>query len=365
MQYSLIKFLSIVLLALFIAACGTNKKSGGYYQDDGPGKRRVDLESIPNATPKYETVSAAAARPYTINGKRYVPLTSAEGFVEEGKASWYGKKYHGRKTSIGETYDMYKMTAAHKTLPLPSYVRVTNVVNQRSIIVRVNDRGPFIGNRIIDLSYVAAQKLGVVSAGTSNVIVESVSPSSLAIKNQNGSQPRSAIQSSGVASAQGEIPPSSTAPNFRYTLPETQSQSGAVVAASSQGGQNSRQVVRQNSQNRPQLVPSYNASSQQKNQQQPVTGEPQYRAQPANSQANTYNAAASGASRWIQVGAFSVRENAQKLVSRLNSSGYSNTQVRQQNNLFKVLVGPLSEQAVLSTQRTLRTNGYPAILVSP
>ena len=110
-------------------------------------------------------------KPYTIKGKRYTPIASAEGFVQKGKASWYGKKFHGRKTSNGETYNMYAMTAAHKTLPMNTWVRVYNLKNDRQIVLRVNDRGPFVAGRIIDLSYTGAKKLGVVGPGTAPVKV--------------------------------------------------------------------------------------------------------------------------------------------------------------------------------------------------
>lgn len=113
-------------------------------------------------------------RPYQVNGTRYQPIPSAKGFVEEGTASWYGKKFHGRKTSNGEIYDMYAMTAAHKTLPMNVHLKVTSLVNGRSTVVRVNDRGPFVKNRIIDLSYSAAEELGVVGPGTAPVRIEAL-----------------------------------------------------------------------------------------------------------------------------------------------------------------------------------------------
>jgi len=172
-NYSLI-LLSII--ALCISGCGSKYVSskGKYYQDDGPGGKRVDLDSIPNAQPKYEPYRSATLKPYTVAGKRYYPLKTAKGYVKEGEASWYGKKYHGRKTAIGEKYDMYAMTAAHPVLPLPSYARVTNLINNKSVVVRINDRGPFLSGRIIDLSYVAAQKLDIAANGTGRVRVETV-----------------------------------------------------------------------------------------------------------------------------------------------------------------------------------------------
>ncbi len=115
--------------------------------------------------------SPATQRPYTIQGKQYVPLSTASGYVEEGRASWYGKKFHGRKTSNGETYNMYAMTAAHKTLPMNTWVRVESLDNGKQITVRINDRGPFVSGRIIDLSYTGAQGMGMVGPGTARVRV--------------------------------------------------------------------------------------------------------------------------------------------------------------------------------------------------
>jgi rare lipoprotein A len=133
-----------------------------YYKDDGPGESPPDnLDTLADATPRLEPLHRYANRPYTVLGREYVPATTVRRYRERGIASWYGRKFHGQKTSTGETYDMYKMTAAHPTLPLPSYARVTNVTSGKTVVVRVNDRGPFLHGRIIDLSYAAAHKLGI------------------------------------------------------------------------------------------------------------------------------------------------------------------------------------------------------------
>ena len=154
--------------------------AGGLYrpgqQDHAPGGR-PDLSRIPEPVPKAETPSRYGNRPsYTVLGKRYKVLTDTRGFRERGIASWYGAKFHGRATSSMEPYDMCSFTAAHKTLPLPSYARVTNLENGRSVVVRVNDRGPFHEGRVVDLSYVAALKLGVYETGTARVEVEAIGP---------------------------------------------------------------------------------------------------------------------------------------------------------------------------------------------
>lgn len=152
-------------------------KPGGYYLDDGPGDNPPkNIDSIPNAVPKKEPLHSRTNRPYKALGATYKPMTSYQPYKERGIASWYGKRFHGKKTSNGETYDMYSMTAAHTILPLPSYVKVTNPANGRWVIVRVNDRGPFKHSRIIDLSYAAAYKLGYTNKGSTLVEVEAIDP---------------------------------------------------------------------------------------------------------------------------------------------------------------------------------------------
>ena len=187
--------ISIALVAL-LAACGTTTKqpppsappgtatapppstpSTKYYLDDGPGANPPpNLDAIPDAVPKAEPLHRFANRPYTVLGRDYVPATSLRPYKERGVASWYGRKFHGQKTSTGEIYDMYAMTAAHPTLPLPSYARVTNPATGVSVVVRVNDRGPFLHSRVIDLSFAAAHKLGIAQRGSGEVEVEAVLP---------------------------------------------------------------------------------------------------------------------------------------------------------------------------------------------
>lgn len=154
---------------------------GGYYQDDGPGENPpANLLAVPDAEPKIETVLPSTNRPYVVFGKIYTPLAANQPLKQRGIGSWYGKKFHGQKTASGERYDMYKMTAAHPTMPLPSYARVTNLSNGKQVIVRVNDRGPFHSSRIIDLSYTAAMKLGYVGRGSSELEVERLLPDEIA-----------------------------------------------------------------------------------------------------------------------------------------------------------------------------------------
>jgi len=172
---------------LIVAGCGTAPKkpqtqqpsqsSPKYYSDDGPPLAIPDnLASIPDAVPRDEPFHKFANRPYTVFGITYAPLVSKEPTRERGMASWYGRKFHGQKTSSGEVYDMFAMTAAHKTYPIPSYAKVTNVKTGQSVVVRVNDRGPFHSNRIIDLSYAAAARIGIVNVGSGLVDVERILP---------------------------------------------------------------------------------------------------------------------------------------------------------------------------------------------
>lgn len=192
------RFWVLACLCALVAACGTTG-GGKYYEDDGPPrfKKGPDPSTVPDAVPRNEPLSRTGNSPYTALGKRYTPIRDARGYRTVGYASWYGRKYHGNRTSSGETYDMYAMTAAHPTLPLPTYVRVRNLDNGRSIVVKVNDRGPFLNDRVIDLSYMAARKLDVVRTGTARVEVEAVFP---------GSAPAPVTTERRVASSTNSLP---------------------------------------------------------------------------------------------------------------------------------------------------------------
>lgn len=170
--------LNLIALTTLVIIGGCSSSNGRYAveQDYGPS-RKVDVSNVPDAVPRVEPKSRGGNKsPYTVLGKSYRVMSSSAGYKERGVASWYGKKFHGHKTSNGETYNMYAMSAAHKSLPLPSYVQVTNLNNGRKVIVRVNDRGPFHGDRIIDLSYAAASKLDMLGQGTAKIEVEAIDP---------------------------------------------------------------------------------------------------------------------------------------------------------------------------------------------
>ncbi len=194
MKYSL-RLTAMLLIAATLSACGStpqrggsidrapggtgtpSSRGGGFYLDDGPGANApANIDAIPDAVPRAEPLGRGTMRPYTVMGRNYTPMTRVEPYRARGIATWYGRRYHGKPTSSGEPYDMYAMTAAHTVLPIPSYVRVTNIANGKSVVVRVNDRGPFIGDRLIDLSYTAAYKLGIIGSGSGMVEVESIIP---------------------------------------------------------------------------------------------------------------------------------------------------------------------------------------------
>ena len=191
--YQPLKLVAFAALSLLVVSCSTTnsrapaQKSGGAVvraqpgldinraHKDGAPWWDVDVSKIPDATPTLHT-GPYKANPYTVLGKSYFPLQESKTYVQSGTASWYGTKFHGQNTANGEVYDLYGMSAAHKTLPLPAYVRVTNLDNNRVVILRVNDRGPFYSDRIIDLSYAAAKKLGYAESGTARVKVEGIDP---------------------------------------------------------------------------------------------------------------------------------------------------------------------------------------------
>lgn len=235
---SLSPFCSViaVLLVITLSACGTTARreasspsaprGGGYYLDDGPGENPPpNLDAIPDAVPRVEPLHTGASRPYTVMGRSYTPMAALRPYKARGTASWYGRRYHGKPTSSGEIYDMYAMTGAHPTLPIPSYARVTNLASGRSVIVRINDRGPFIGDRLIDLSYTAAYKLGMLGSGSALVEVESVLPG----------EPPQALASTAEAPPGAPRPPSGSPASFTepvaaVPLPPAEAQASAAVS---------------------------------------------------------------------------------------------------------------------------------------
>jgi rare lipoprotein A len=224
--------LIVMAVAVAVTGCSTAPKPvpvqpsvsrpGGFYQDDGPPAQvPADIMSIPDAVPRIEPFHGGASRPYLALGRTYTPVTDDRPLVQRGRASWYGRQFHGGRTSTGEIYDMFAMTAAHPTMPLPSYAQVTNVRSGASVVVRVNDRGPFKDGRVIDLSYAAAVRLGIVGTGTGEVEVRRITHQEIA-------SAASAIVLAAVPPAAASAPPSAAAAptEGRWAV-----QLGAFVAA--------------------------------------------------------------------------------------------------------------------------------------
>ena len=237
-----------VAALLLLAACTSAPKHPGFYREDGPPDRvPPDLLATPDAVPRDEPLSPNANRPYVALGRTYVPDTSGKAFHQRGIASWYGRQFQGNRTASGEPYNMFAMTGAHPTLPIPSYARVTNLRDGRSVIVRINDRGPFVHDRVIDLSYAAATRLGLAGPGSGEVEVDRILPSQIAraapttVPPQAPPQPPSQLQSppspppqAPVALALAVTPPAPEAPATALPVPPSTSAAAPADAAPAQ-----------------------------------------------------------------------------------------------------------------------------------
>lgn len=320
----------VVLLAALLASCGSAPKrsgsidrapgtgapsgGGGYYLDDGPGANPpANIDAIPDAVPKIETLGRGTMRPYTVMGRNYTPMTRLEPYKARGIASWYGRRYHGKQTSSGEIYDMYAMTAAHTVLPIPSYVRVTNVSNGKSVVLRVNDRGPFIDNRLIDLSYTAAYKLGILGGGSGMVEVESIIPG------QSSAPPQPAAAAPAVVAP--AAPPVAVAidmaPVTAIPLPPP-----APVAA-------------------------------------PLPATP----------AVTSTSAAATSGSYLQFGAFGVQANAESYLARLQTQAdwlAGTLRVEQSSGVYRVQAGPYASEAAAreAAERAAQSLGSKPVVIN-
>ncbi len=328
-----------VVLAIMLAACGglpkrsgtidrlpessdtSSTRGGGYYLDDGPGPGApADIGAIPDAVPRIEPLHRGTMRPYVVMGRSYTPMTELTSYKARGIASWYGRRYHGKKTSSGETYDMYAMSAAHTVLPIPSYVRVTNVTSGKSIVVRVNDRGPFIDSRLIDLSYTAAYKLGLISAGSGTVEVESIIP---------GSQPPTAV----AAPAPIPPPPTPAAPVAIPVTPDPTPVTATPLPAPSSPTMASAPVPA------PAVTPSSTA----------VTG--------------------AMVGSYVQFGAFGVRENAENYLARLQTQATwlaGSLHVHHSDGIYRVQAGPYASDAAAreTAERASQTLGTKPVIIT-
>ena len=319
------------LMLVLLAACSMGKRSGGYYKDDGPeANPPANLDQVPDAVPKVEPLASGPNKPYTVLGRSYTPDTSGKPYRVQGRASWYGKKFHGNSTSNGERYDMYAMTAAHPTLPIPSYVRVTRLENNKSVVLRINDRGPFHSDRIIDLSYVAAYKLGMLGPGSTEVLVERIMPDQ--IRNwQPGAAPNHV--------ATMAIPPS--APLVATAVPIGAAANVELKSDGSPTAKPPEDVLKAASPALLDLPPRNIPASPQR--QEPIALVPAPDAVAANATVVAPNA------MFLQLGAFSDQAKAQSLAARVTEQlpAQINAPVlidRSATNLYRVRIGPFASR---------------------
>ncbi|MBC3873035.1 septal ring lytic transglycosylase RlpA family protein [Undibacterium flavidum] len=308
-----------------------NSGRGGYYQDDGPGDDIPEgLESTVDPIPVVEPYSRTGNKPYKVFGKEYTPINdSTTPYKQRGIASWYGKKFHGKRTSSGEPYDMYKMTAAHPLLPIPSYARVTNLSNGKQIIVRINDRGPFHSSRIMDLSYTAALKLGYLGKGSSEVELERLLPEDIARMAEN-SQNQVAQNASPSRTISASNPPATVA-------------TVATSAAADKDGLTLETMI---------------AAQERKLQTEirPVTlSEQTVKAETKPQNSSEANVGSGGANFYLQFAAFAIRANAETSMTQLKQvlknresrgevGAEVNLEIVQQGNLYRLQSGPYTQR---------------------
>ena len=330
------------------SASGSPPSRGRFYLDDGPGDRPLaELQKVPDAVPRAEPLHSRANRPYTIFGRTYVPMTQIEPFRERGMATWYGRRYHGRPTSIGEPYDMYSMTAAHPTLPLPSYARVTNLRTGRSVVVRVNDRGPFLHGRVIDLSYAAAAKLAAALPGSAEVEVELITRFDevpVAATGLASAAPAASPAAQPVAVASAPVPAGAPAPASAPAPAVSVAPVSSAPQPASTPAANSSQVL---------AIPVSLPSA-------PVvvaSGAPTVPG--ALSTSSVPPAASSGLlspGRYVQLGAYQTQEGAEAALAQLRGRGLPEpVSVRRDGAWHKLVAGPYAQAAdALDAQRRLR-----------
>lgn len=299
---------------------------GGYYMDDGPADAIPEgLAATPDAQPRIEPLLPRANRPYVVFGKSYVPITDNKPFRQRGVASWYGKKFHGQRTSSGEPYDMFKMTAAHPTLPIPSYVRVTHVASGKQVIVRINDRGPFHSGRVIDLSYTAALKLGYLGRGSGEVEVERLLADDIARINSN---PTPVATTEAVATVQVDA----------VAAP-------AVMSTSSNPAPEVRTA---------EAAPTPSPA--------PASSPPAW--SPGTVAAGQTGVVSAAGAFYLQLGAFTQQANATQAAQRLSATGAA-VQVVQSNGLYRLYGGPFASraEAEAAAQRVAVASSVQAIIV--
>ncbi len=312
---------------------------GGYYKDDGPGDNPPDgLELTLDAEPKVEPYSVSGNKPYVVFGKTYTPLLADVPFSQRGIGSWYGKKFHGQKTSSGELYDMYKMTAAHPTLPIPSYARITNLSNGKQVIVKINDRGPFHSSRIVDLSYTAALKLDYLGKGSSELLLERLLPADIEKMAENKKNKLAPV----LASAAAPATPSAvveTMPVATATAAVLTPLAATVVTKPDNAGLEALLASQSGSEAKPDAITVT----------PPVTAAPN---------------PASGF--YLQFGAFGLRSNAEATFAHLQSklAQLPAFEIVQQGTLYRLFSGPFaSRDAALAAIELALNSGLPKPII--
>jgi rare lipoprotein A len=301
---------------------------GGYYQDDGPGDNPpAGLMDVPDAEPKVEPIIERANRPYNVFGKTYTPITDNRPFKQRGVGSWYGKKFHGQKTSSGELYDMYKMTAAHPTLPIPSYARVTNLNTGAQIIVRINDRGPFHSSRIIDLSYTAALKLGYLGKGSNQLEVERLLPDEIE-------------RITSGKSRKPDVPVTLGAPPKQEVKPEAKQEAKMPIASIDDAVMRSDQMAPPIVETAAIALPVVLAAAPSLSLENSVT--------PAQVDAAPTSAPVAASGFYLQLGAYSQAANAQAICTQLKQKWSINLppiEVVETGTLYRLYSGPFATRA--------------------
>jgi rare lipoprotein A len=311
---------------------------GGYYQDDGPGDNPPEnLWDIPDAEPRIEPYANRGNKPYVVFGKTYTPQLDEQPIKQRGRGSWYGRKFHGQRTSSGEPYDMYKMSAAHPTLPIPSYARVTNMANGKSVVVRVNDRGPFHSDRIIDLSYTAALKLGYIGHGSAELEVQRILPAEI--------RQMELARSSGAAPVVASAPPQRTMPQGAVA--------GMGPAAMSAPSAVETEAV-------PMPLTTVSAPAE-------MLAAPVSAAAPASAPITPSAGPAPATGYYLQLGAFSQAANAQAArdqhAQRWNGR-LQQVDIIENNSLFRLYGGPFASRAdAEATAREMQAGGGPLPII--
>jgi rare lipoprotein A len=355
------RLVCVCLVVALLAACsGGTRRGGGYYLDDGPDATPpANLDAVPDAVPRIEPFAPNNSKPYVVFGKTYTPDISGGPYKVQGRASWYGKKFHGNSTANGERYNMYGMTAAHPTLPLPSYARVTRVSNGKSVVVRVNDRGPFLNDRVIDLSYVAAYKLGMLGPGSAEVVVERITPDQI----RNWQSAPATLNVAATTSAPVPVVAATQAaananPALRQTPLTNDNQATAPIHLAALSDPTSS-VVRTNV---PAPVPPLVATVRSSASPPPT---------PSNGGSPASNAAPAPGSMYLQLGAFSDLNKAQALAARVSNQVPADLGVvvrieQTSNNLHRVRIGPFaSREAAVQAVNPVQTSTGVAPSLSP